>query len=90
MKLITTLLDLDAKTLIMSKRSDDYLIDRASKIMDNLMSRSDSTLKKLYNYYNGERDRHQFRHLEENFGIGNPSSIKFIPLIRKHINFLIN
>lgn len=71
------------------KRSDDYLIEKASKIIGNLTSRNNNRLTKLYNYYNGKRDKNQFRHLEENFGIGNPSSIKFIPLIRKHVNFLI-
>lgn len=46
-------------------------------------------LKKAYNYYNGKRDPEQFRYLEENFGIGNPTSVKFIPLIKKHIDALI-
>ena len=46
-------------------------------------------LKKAYNYYNGKRDPEQFRYLEENYGIGNPTSVKFIPLIKKHIDALI-
>nr|DAR60300.1 MAG TPA: portal protein [Caudoviricetes sp.] len=46
-------------------------------------------LQKAYNYYNGVRDAEQFRALEENFGLGNPTSIEFIPLIRKHIDALI-
>jgi len=46
-------------------------------------------LQKAYNYYNGKRDAEQFRYLEENYGIGNPTSVEFIPLIRKHIDALV-
>lgn len=46
-------------------------------------------LQKAYNYYNGKRDAEQYRYLEENFGIGNPTSVEFIPLVRKHIDALI-
>lgn len=46
-------------------------------------------LQKAYNYYNGKRDAEQFRYLEENFGIGNPTSVEFIPLIKKHIDALV-
>lgn len=46
-------------------------------------------LQKAYNYYNGKRDADQFRYLEENFGIGNPTSVEFIPLIKKHIDALV-
>jgi hypothetical protein len=46
-------------------------------------------LIKAYNYYNGKRDPEQFRHLEENYGIGTPTSIEFVPLVRKHIDVLV-
>lgn len=46
-------------------------------------------LQKAYNYYNGKRDAEQFKYLEENFGIGTPSSIKFTPLVRKHIDAIV-
>lgn len=46
-------------------------------------------LQKCFNYYNGIRDAEQFKYLEENFGIGQPTSVKFTPLIRKHIDALI-
>lgn len=46
-------------------------------------------LQKLYNYYNCKRDPEQFKYLEENFGIGNPTSVEFIPLIKKHIDVLV-
>ena len=46
-------------------------------------------LKKAYNYYNCERDQEQFKYLEENFGIGQPTSVEFVPLIRKHVDALV-
>jgi len=46
-------------------------------------------LIKAYNYYHGKRDPEQFRHLEENYGIGTPTSVEFIPLVRKHVDVLI-
>ena len=46
-------------------------------------------LKKAYNYYHCVRDPEQFRHLEENYGIGTPTSVGFTPLIKKHIDVLV-
>lgn len=48
-----------------------------------------SKLIKAYNYYHGKRDPDQFRHLEENYGLGTPTSIEFIPLARKHVDVLV-
>ena len=46
-------------------------------------------LIKAYNYYHGKRDPEQFRHLEENYGIGTSTSVAFIPLVKKHIDVLV-
>lgn len=46
-------------------------------------------LQKAYNYYNGKMNQEQYRYLEENFGIGSPTSVEFIPLIKKHVDCLI-
>ena len=46
-------------------------------------------LKKAYNYYHCIRDAEQFRHIEENYGIGTPTSVGFTPLIKKHIDVLV-
>lgn len=46
-------------------------------------------LQKAYNYYNGKRDPEQFQYLEENYGIGSPTSVEFIPLIKKHVDALV-
>lgn len=46
-------------------------------------------LQKAYNYYHGRRDADQFRHIEENYGIGVPTGVTFNPLVRPHIDRLI-
>ena len=46
-------------------------------------------LQKSYNYYNCKRDKEQFKYLEDNYGIGQPTSVEFIPLIRKHVDALV-
>ena len=46
-------------------------------------------LQKAYNYYHSRRDADQFRHIEENYGIGVPTGITFNPLVRPHIDRLI-
>lgn len=46
-------------------------------------------LKKAYNYYHGKMDLDQYKHMEENYGIGTPTQIKFIPLIKKHVDALV-
>ena len=46
-------------------------------------------LKKAYNYYHCTRDAEQFRHIEDNYGIGVPTSIGFTPLLKKHIDVLV-
>jgi len=48
-----------------------------------------SKLKKAYNYYHCVRDADQFRHIEENFGVGVPTSVGFTPLIKKHVDVLV-
>lgn len=69
-------------------RGDEYLMERIDKAVAELVFPK-YKLQKAYNYYNGKRDAEQFRYLEENFGIGNPTSIEFTPLIRKHVDALI-
>ena len=46
-------------------------------------------LKKAYNYYHCVRDKDQFAHLEQNYGIGAPTTVGFSPLVKKHIDVLI-
>ena len=46
-------------------------------------------LSKAYNYYHGKRDADQFKHIEDNFGIGTATGIAFNPLVRPHIDRLI-
>lgn len=72
----------------MKKKTEDEMIACINKAITELVYPK-YKLQKAYNYYNGVRDAEQFRALEENFGLGNPTSIEFIPLIRKHIDALI-
>lgn len=46
-------------------------------------------LIKAYNYYHGRRDPEQYKHLEENFGLGTASAVEFVPLVKKHIDVLV-
>ena len=44
---------------------------------------------KAYNYYNGKRDKEQFKYLEDNFGLGSPTAVEFTPLLKKHVDALV-
>lgn len=67
---------------------DKDLIDIIDRAINELVYEKTSIIK-AYNYYHGKRDPEQFRHLEENYGIGTPTSVEFVPLIKKHIDVLI-
>lgn len=68
--------------------SNEELIQKTDIAISELVYDKDD-LQKAYNYYNCKRDAEQFKYLEENFGLGNPTSIEFTPLIRKHVDALI-
>lgn len=68
--------------------TDDYLMDQTDMIIGKLVKEKEHLIK-AYNYYQGFRDKYQFAHLEKNYGVGNPTSVKFTPLIRKHIDAII-
>jgi len=70
------------------KDSKEDMIKYMNKTIAEL-TYSKRHLVKAYNYYHGKRDPEQFRHLEENYGIGTPTSVEFVPLVRKHIDVLI-
>lgn len=72
----------------MKKKNEEELIDCMNRAITELVFPK-YKLQKAYNYYNGTMDAEQFRALEENYGLGNPTSVEFIPLIRKHIDALI-
>ena len=66
----------------------EKLIKRTDEIIAELV-REKVEFQKAYNYYAGERDEEQFKYLEENFGIGSPTSVKLTPMVKKHIDALI-
>lgn len=63
-------------------------IEKINKVIGQLVY-DKTAIKKAYNYYHAKRDADQFRHLEENYGIGTPTSVSFTPLIKKHIDVLV-
>ena len=71
-----------------NKSKNDDIMIKIDKAINELVYEKTSLIK-AYNYYHGKRDPEQFRHLEENYGIGTPTSVEFIPLVRKHIDVLI-
>ena len=66
----------------------EKLMKRTDEIISELV-RDQVEFQKAYNYYAGERDEEQFKYLEENFGIGSPTSVKLTPMVKKHIDALI-
>lgn len=68
--------------------TDKQLIDKTNETISELVY-DKVRLQKAYNYYNGKRDKEQFRYLEENFGIGSPTSVEFTPLLKKHVDALV-
>jgi hypothetical protein len=70
------------------KGTEKEILDNIDRAINELVYEKTQIIK-AYNYYHGKRDPEQFRHLEENYGIGTPTSVEFIPLVRKHIDVLI-
>ena len=66
----------------------DHEIEKINSCISDLVY-DKVQLRKAYNYYHCKRDPGQFKHIEDNYGIGTPTSIGFTPLIKKHIDVLI-
>jgi hypothetical protein len=71
-----------------NENKNDELIKKIDEAITELVY-DKTNLIKAYNYYHGYRDPEQFRHLEENYGIGTPTSVEFVPLVKKHIDVLV-
>lgn len=72
----------------MDVMKDEELIEKADEVISELVY-DKVELQKAYNYYHGVRDPEQFAYLEENFGIGSPTSVEFTPLLKKHVDALV-
>ena len=66
----------------------DVLVSKTNLAISELVYNKEK-MKKAYNYYNCKRDQEQFKYLEENYGIGQPTAVEFIPLIKKHVDALV-
>ena len=69
----------------MSNKREIEIIDKAIRelVYDKV------SIRKAYQYYHCKRDEEQFKSLEENYGVGSPTSVEFTPLIKKHIDVLV-
>ena len=66
----------------------DVLVRKTDLAINELVYDKEK-MRKSYNYYNCKRDQEQFKYLEENYGIGQPTAVEFIPLIKKHVDALV-
>lgn len=92
----STLYDYDISDYEVSEKEKETSLNYLMTMTDNVINRnvnesSDRRLRmfKMRDFYEGERDPKEFAYLEDNYGIGNPSSIRFTPLIRNRIDTLI-
>lgn len=70
------------------KLKDEYLIGNIKKAVFDLVHNKD-TEETARDFFNGIRDDREFSYLVENYGVGNPVEVPFIPLMNKRINALI-
>ena len=67
-------------------------VDKEIQLIDSAIDElvyDKAALRMAYNYYHAKRDANQFKHIEENYGIGVPTNVTFNPLVRPHIDRLI-
>ena len=72
----------------MTAMNKEKEIEKINKCINELVY-DKVQLRKAYNYYHCTRDEEQFRHIEDNYGIGTPTSVGFTPLIKKHVDVLV-
>ena len=65
----------------MNAMNKEKEIEKINKCINELVY-DKVQLRKAYNYYHCTRDEEQFRHIEDNYGIGTPTSVGFTPLIK--------
>lgn len=81
--------NLQSELISEKEKNEPGYIQKMTDLICNSLIFDKDHLRKAYNYYNGVMDKDQYRYLEENYGIGSPTSVDFIPLIRKHVDCLI-
>lgn len=69
------------------KSSVPYLIGNINYSISNLVT-SKPDMRTAADYYHGVINKAEFKHLEDNYGLGHSCDIEFIPLVRKHIEAL--
>ena len=88
--LTKTLQNVDISDLVSEreKNSEAYLQTMTDSTIRELVIEKHE-IRKAFRYYNGFLEEEHYRHIEENYGIGNPTCVEFIPLIRRHIDVLV-
>ncbi len=70
----------------------DYLMMMTDAVINRNVDENSRRRKLMFkqrDFYSGLRDKKEFAYLEDNYGVGSPSAIKFTPLIRNRIDVLV-
>lgn len=71
-----------------TKEKEEYYIAQSMYIIGNLV-RNKRHYQTAYNYYNGIFRPEDYTTFTNNYNVGTPCDVKFIPLMRKYIQFLL-
>jgi hypothetical protein len=79
----------DISDLVSEKRKNKppYLIAMGDELISQLVGHR-RNIRRMRNLYEGVRDPAMHKYLTDNKGIGNPSSVPFIPLLRNRVEVL--
>jgi hypothetical protein len=69
------------------KSGTSYLTGNINYSIANLVT-AKPDMRTAADYYHGIINKSEFKHLEDNYGLGHACDIEFIPLVRKHIEAL--
>lgn len=76
------------------KSKKKYLVAATDDIIQTLVNRNEDSMKRrkmqrMRDFYEGYRNQEEFQFLEDNYGVGTPTELKFIPIVRNRIDVLI-
>jgi hypothetical protein len=71
------------------KLDDEYLISNVNYTVAVLFTGIRDDLQTAYNYFQCQRDEDDYQALRDNYGVGTPIEMPFVPFIRTRINYLI-
>jgi hypothetical protein len=71
------------------KLDEEYLISNVNYTIAVLFTGIRDDLQTAYNYFQCQRDEDDYQALRDNYGVGTPIEMPFVPFIRTRINYLI-